>query len=188
MRRRIRRAALTDDDVRVWRAVTAHIAPLPGRPPVPAPSPEPEPPPAAEPPAKPPVTKREPPPSETKKLPLAPIETRLRQRVARGRLPVDARLDLHGLRQDAAHRRLFAFLAEAQLRGDKLVLIITGKGRENSEPDETGFSPQRGVLRRLTPIWLAEPRARAFVVGFEEAALQHGGSGALYVRIRRLRE
>jgi DNA-nicking Smr family endonuclease len=189
-RPRRRRAALSEDDKRLWRLVASTVEPLPGRLP---PPPEPPPPaadPAQETPAAPPRRSSTVPVPEAKKksLPLAGLETRLRQRVARGQLPIDARLDLHGLRQDSAHRKLFAFLLEAQRRGHKLVLVITGKGNAAAEKEPSLFGSERGVLRRLTPLWLAEPQARSLVVGFEEAALQHGGSGALYVRIRRVRE
>ena len=100
-------------------------------------------------------------------------------------LEVDARLDLHGLTQRAAHQRLGRFLAEAQANGARLVLVITGKGRP-AEPAE-GHGEARGVLRRAVPDWLQSPEFRPFVAGFDEAGRRHGGAGALYVRIRRKR-
>jgi DNA-nicking Smr family endonuclease len=106
--------------------------------------------------------------------PLAPLDRRTRNRVARGRVEIDARLDLHGLTLERARARLASFLASAQARGAGLVLVITGKGGS-------------GALRRETPFWLASPQMRRFVIGFEEAAPAHGGAGALYVRIRRPR-
>jgi DNA-nicking Smr family endonuclease len=117
-------------------------------------------------------------PEPAKKLapPLAPLETRLRQRLARGRVAVDDTLDLHGYRQDQAHRVLRDFLIRAQARGAKLVLVVTGKGRTAAEP---------GVLRRAVPLWLEAADLRGVVVGFGEATATHGGSGALYVRLRR---
>ncbi len=108
--------------------------------------------------------------------PLAPIETRLRQRLARGRLTPEDTLDLHGYRQEEAHRVLRNFLIRAQARGAKLVLVVTGKGRTAAEP---------GVLRRSVPLWLEAADLRSVVVGFGEAAATHGGSGAIYVRLRR---
>ena len=109
--------------------------------------------------------------------PLAPLGRRMRTRVARGREAIDARIDLHGLTQAQAHSALLHFLRNAQARDARLVLVITGKGR-GSEP---------GVLRRQVPQWLGLPEFRAFVVGFEDAHLAHGGEGALYVRVRRTR-
>jgi DNA-nicking Smr family endonuclease len=109
--------------------------------------------------------------------PLAPLGRRMKQRVARGKEAIDARLDLHGLTQAQAHSALLHFLHSAHARGARLVLVITGKGR-GSEP---------GVLRRQVPQWLGLPEFRSLVVGFEDAHIAHGGEGALYVRVRRTR-
>lgn len=104
---------------------------------------------------------------------------------------VDARLDLHGLTQAAAHHRLRLFLLEAQALGHGVVLVITGKGdMDTGDMERRGgphFGEGRGVLRRAVPLWLAEPDLRAVVLGFEAAGRRHGGEGALYVRIRRRR-
>lgn len=113
--------------------------------------------------------------------PLAALDRRARQRVARGSTEIEARIDLHGLKQSEAKERLSNFLHRAQARGQSLVLVITGKGTAAAEGAE------RGVLRRAVPLWLALPEFRALVIGFEEAAPAHGGGGALYVRIRRRR-
>jgi DNA-nicking Smr family endonuclease len=83
------------------------------------------------------------------------------------------------MRQSSAFHALAAFLRDAQARGARTVLIITGKGR-NIDQD-------RGILRQSLPRWLAEPRFRDLVVGFEPAARRHGGEGAFYVRLRRRR-
>jgi len=109
--------------------------------------------------------------------PLAPLGRRLRQRVARGKDAIDARLDLHGLTQAQAHSTLLHFLRNAHARDARLVLVITGKGRGG----------ETGVLRRQVPQWLGLPEFRSLVVGFEDAHIAHGGEGALYVRVRRTR-
>ena len=114
--------------------------------------------------------------------PLAPIERRLRQRVTRGQSPIDGVLDLHGMRQDEAHRALLGFVQRKHHDGAALVMVITGKGTTSYGDSE------RGVLKRLVPHWLADPGLRRCVIGFEDAAHHHGGTGALYVRIRRARE
>ena len=128
-----------------------------------------------------------PPPSATIPLapkpatpPLAPLGRRERSQLSRGRKEIEARLDLHGMTQTRAHRALSGFLHRAQGDGLTLVLVITGKGKMGAESE-------RGVLRRQVPHWLNLPEFRPFVVGFEEAHIGHGGSGALYVRIRRAR-
>lgn len=100
--------------------------------------------------------------------------------LASGRLDIEARLDLHGLRQREAHSALKAFIARCRARGQRHVLVITGKG-SSASPGE------RGVLNREVPRWLGEPDFRESVVGFTQAHKRHGGAGALYVRLRRSR-
>jgi DNA-nicking Smr family endonuclease len=112
--------------------------------------------------------------------PLAPLARREKQKLARGRVDIDARIDLHGMTQAEAHMRLVRFLRRVQSDGAKFVLVITGKGARASDPD-------RGVLRRQVPLWLQLPDLRDAVVGFEEAHVAHGGEGALYVRLRKAR-
>jgi DNA-nicking Smr family endonuclease len=118
------------------------------------------------------------------KLPplVAPLERRQRQRLARGREPIDARLDLHGKTQSEAYAALLRFLRRAQADGAKFVLVITGKGATARD-----HASERGVLRRQVPLWLKLPEIRSYVVAFEEAHVAHGGEGALYVRLRRKR-
>jgi DNA-nicking Smr family endonuclease len=109
---------------------------------------------------------------------------------------IDDVLDLHGLRQDAAHARLRAFLVSSQAMGHRMVLVITGKGGAArplpSEPRSYAAggadSATRGVLRRSVPLWLDEPEFRAVVVGYAAAGVRHGGDGALYVRLRKARD
>jgi DNA-nicking Smr family endonuclease len=98
-----------------------------------------------------------------------------RRKIAKGRLPIDARIDLHGLTQTDAHALLFSFLHRAQAEGCRLVLVITGKG--------ASFGSD-GILRRAVPAWLQTPSFRAMVSVFDEAARGHGGSGAIYLRLR----
>jgi DNA-nicking Smr family endonuclease len=113
--------------------------------------------------------------------PLAPIGRRERSQLSRGRKEIDARLDLHGMTQIRAHRVLLTFLQRAHSDGLTFVLVITGKGKVG------GSEAERGVLRRQVPQWLSLPEFRTLVVGFEEAHIGHGGEGALYVRVRRIR-
>lgn len=123
-------------------------------------------------------------PQPAKSPPLAPLGRRLKQRVARGREPIEARIDLHGMTQAQAHTALLVFLEHSQADGARTVLVVTGKGAGASAREgETG----RGVLKRQVPMWLSLPEFRAFVVGFEDAHIGHGGQGALYVRVRRSR-
>lgn len=176
---------LTPADIALWREVARSVTPLPGRPPVePEPSPEKIAPVTPEPAgmalvviAKAAAYKPTPPP-------LAPLERRLRTQLRRGQQSVEAVIDLHGMRQDEAHLALRGFLRREQARGTKLALVVTGKGAAG----DSLFGDERGVLRRMVPHWLRLPDLRPLVVGFEEAEQRHGGSGALYIRLRRTRE
>src|SRR6476661_4578267 len=114
--------------------------------------------------------------------PLAPLTRRHKKRIARGNHAIDGRLDLHGMTQAEAHDALFGFLRAKQARGAKVVLVITGKGARGS--DDGGG---RGVLKRMVPMWLGMPDFRGLIVGFESAAIGHGGEGALYVSLRKAR-
>lgn len=121
-----------------------------------------------------------PPPKKPVVPPLAPLGRRERSQLSKGKKEIEARLDLHGMTQARAHRALSGFLHRAHGDGLTFVLIITGKGK-------IGAESERGVLRRQVPQWLSQPEFRHVVVGFEEAHIGHGGAGALYVRIRRVR-
>jgi DNA-nicking Smr family endonuclease len=119
-------------------------------------------------------------PTPAPRRPPAPdtIDKRTTSRVARGSIGLDGRLDLHGFTQDEAYRRLLVFLGEIQARGGRMVLVITGKG---SDPGRM----ERGILRRVVPQWLGSAAFRPVVSAYDDAHRLHGGSGALYVRIRK---
>ena len=104
-------------------------------------------------------------------------------RMKRGKTRPEARIDLHGMRLDEAHRSLNAFIHASHARGRRLVLVITGKGRIT---DDDGPIPVRaGVLRHQVPDWLSRPPLSALVLQVSEAHQRHGGGGAYYVYLRR---
>jgi DNA-nicking Smr family endonuclease len=110
-------------------------------------------------------------------------------RLRRGELDPQARLDLHGMTESTAHRALVTFLRAASVRGLRLVLIVTGKGGKPAAPDEP-FDFElggraRGVLNAMTPRWLAEPELAGFVADVRSSHRRHGGAGALYVYLRK---
>lgn len=119
------------------------------------------------------------------------IERKAARRIRSGRTEIEARIDLHGMRQSEAHSALRAFLLSCHARDKRWVLVITGKGGTQGPGHEepTGWwgngGSERGVLRRNVPRWLNEPDLRAIVVSFSEAAIRHGGEGALYVQLRK---
>lgn len=118
--------------------------------------------------------------------PLVDLDRKTRTRIARGRTPIDARLDLHGLRQHEAHDVLRSFIWRAHTNGHRTVLVITGKGTRvrDPHPDAPPWAVGSGILRKAVPGWLSAPDLRAAVLGVEPANASHGGEGALYVRLR----
>ena len=114
----------------------------------------------------------------------AQMDRRRFERLRRGRLEPDARLDLHGMTLEAAHAALTGFVLAAHAGDQRLLLVITGKGRT----PEGGPWPQRhGILRHSVPHWLAAPPLAARILQVAPAHQRHGGGGAYYVYLRRRR-
>jgi DNA-nicking Smr family endonuclease len=105
-----------------------------------------------------------------------PFERPVKRKIAKGRLALEARIDLHGLVQSEAHVMLLEFLLRAHERGMRHVLVITGKG--------SSFGSE-GALKRAVPLWFAKPEFRYLISSYEAAAQHHGGEGALYIRLSR---
>ncbi|WP_442580832.1 Smr/MutS family protein [Mesorhizobium sp. ASY16-5R] len=170
--------ALTDEDRVLWSLVARSATPLKGRkhPATPEQKPlsmaealsetMPEPP------------KPAPAPVAARRSPLgqSALDRPTHDKIAAGRLPIEGRVDLHGLTQDQAYGLLLSFLGRAYSNGVRYVLVITGKGSSSGGD---------GVLRRAVPGWLATAPFRPLVSSHDHAARHHGGAGALYVRLRR---
>lgn len=117
-------------------------------------------------------------------LPEKAVDPAIRKKVGRGRIEIDGRIDLHGMTQHEARSALHGFIHARFNRGDRTVLVITGKGAK-TDNDYIAAMTERGVLRAMLPIWLNEPSLASMVSGWSVAARGHGGEGAWYVRLRR---
>jgi len=113
------------------------------------------------------------------------------ERLRKGALEPDRRIDLHGLTEAAAHRALLSFLRGAQRGGDRLVLVITGKGARAPDPhapfDLELETRARGVLKSMVPRWFREPDFATLIADHRSAHIRHGGGGALYVYLKKKR-
>ena len=182
---------LTPEDQRLWEQMTSDIKPLRGRP--------------VERPVSPvsskdrsgtSSSKRRAPVTETpvfeRRLPdIKPqrsfareLDRRTEEKLRRGKMAVEGRLDLHGHSQDEAHQLLHDFVMAAQAQGKRCVLVITGKGTPRASANfESGR--ERGVLRRRVPEWLSTPPLQDVVLKSVRAQPKDGGDGALYVYLKR---
>jgi DNA-nicking Smr family endonuclease len=124
---------------------------------------------------------------------LTGLDRRTGQRMTRGKVDIESRIDLHGTGVEDARIRLIGFIRSERAQGARTVLVITGKGespyaRHTLHGAAHFHAPERaGRLRRLVPEWLHESEFRAHVAGFQPAHPRHGGGGAFYVQLRRTR-
>ena len=188
-----RRRTVTSEDHSLWRTVMRDTEPLPGReldgepepPSLLTPEPVQLPVPIATAPGGPvvPVQPR------TVPLPLldpaksAGIDRRTDDRLRRGRVGIDGRIDLHGMTQSQAHAALNSFVLRGWHEQRRCLLVITGKGSTGRGSGGQGM----GVLRQVVPRWLNEAPLRPLVLAIHRAQQKDGGDGALYVLLKRRR-
>jgi len=116
----------------------------------------------------------------------AGLDGNTKRRLEKGDIQPSAKLDLHGLTEAAAHGALLTFLHTAHRRGDRLVLIVTGKGALEADNPKTQTKERyRGVLRRSVPRWLEEAPMASIIADKRWAHRRHGGEGALYIYLRK---
>ncbi len=163
--------AVKHEERALWRETMRGVTPLRSIPAEESPA-------AAKPPPRETKTRRAPdappPPAASRAgaKPIGSLDRRTAARLKRGTIPIEARLDLHGMTQAEAHDALTRFIARAQKHGSRTVLIVTGKS---------------GVLHGAVPRWLGEGDNRARILATRRAHAQHGGDGALYLMLRRSR-
>jgi DNA-nicking Smr family endonuclease len=126
-------------------------------------------------------------PAIADRLSRAPVnmDTKAFGKMKRGKLKPEARIDLHGMTMDQAHPELTGFILNSQAMGRRLVLVITGKGklRDNGGP----MPPRHGILRHQVPQWMALAPLSQAILQVTPAHLTHGGQGAYYVYLRKMR-
>ena len=175
----------TAEELALWRATMRDAVPFRSRP-------EGEAPPAPLPPSQPPLVSEPAPrtvpaapvPAGRNRLPplepgrSAGVDRRTDDRLRRGQLAIEARIDLHGQTQSSAYDALAHFIVSSHAIGRRCVLVITGKGP---------VSQGGGVLRTMVPRWLAEQSLRRRILALHRAQPRDGGDGALYVLLKRTR-
>ena len=180
---------MSTDDRDLWRRVVKDVKPLRKHAKRSAAAPKPPPKPAKAKAAAAKIVK--PKPAPPKPAPLPPLahgsapgfDKRSHERFREGKMPIEARIDLHGHTLAAAHDALVAFINSVWERDKRMLLVITGKG--GRARDELGAP--RATLRDSVPRWLNEPSLRRRILAIGEAKAKHGGAGALYVLLKRKR-
>lgn len=114
------------------------------------------------------------------------LDRRTKEKLVKGKMDIEGKLDLHGMTQAQAHEALSRFILKSHQAGKRCVLVITGKGKKNAHSEEESQNT-RGILRRRLPEWISHPDLHDLVLSIETAQPKHGGAGAVYLYLRRTR-
>ena len=118
-------------------------------------------------------------------LPILSMDSKLHTKMRQGKIRPEAKLDLHGLNLSQAQPILTKFVLDAHGKGLRLILIITGKGRNTEDHD---IIPKRkGILKANVPNWLSMEPLSSKILQITNAHVKHGGGGAFYVYLRKKR-
>jgi DNA-nicking Smr family endonuclease len=186
---------LSAEEAALWRKVAATVTPLHIAAPkaaAPAPQPVAE---AAAPPTPPPKPVRgrvppappppPPPPAPARPLTRDGLDASWDRKLARGTIVPDVTIDLHGMNLDSAHARLIGGVTQALAMGARVILLIAGKPRPHGDHDLRG--ERRGAIRAKLLDWLAHSQHAGAIAAVRGAAPRHGGTGAVYIVLRKPR-
>lgn len=104
------------------------------------------------------------------------VDANLKKKFEKGDLPIEGKIDLHGLTLEQAHHRFVQFLSNKIKEGARFLLVVTGKGSSNGG---------EGVIRKNLPLWCDDKNLRSFILQVKAAQPKHGGAGASYILLRR---
>ncbi|WP_199553945.1 Smr/MutS family protein [Sandaracinobacteroides hominis] len=129
------------------------------------------------------------PPKPAPTTPTESLDASWDRRLASGRLEPEMTIDLHGLSRDMARHLLYRRVHDAEARGIRTILVITGKGHMPgpSPADLMEGRPARGAIRADFPRWLGEDALSGRIAAVRRAHPKHGGAGAAYLILKRKR-
>jgi DNA-nicking Smr family endonuclease len=122
---------------------------------------------------------------ESRPLDRTTLDAAWDRRLGKGVVQPDFTLDLHGHTLASAHARLDHGLTQALAQGARVLLLITGKPRTDNEITARG--ERRGAIRAKVLDWLAAGPHASRIAAVRPAHPRHGGTGALYVVLKRAR-
>lgn len=106
------------------------------------------------------------------------------EKFRKGQYKIEARLDLHGMTEKQAFAAVTDFILNCYKKQKRCLLIITGKGLTT---DDVPWYEIKGVIKKAIPLWLNNPEIRPFILSVTPAKQEDGGSGAMYVLLKRKR-
>jgi DNA-nicking Smr family endonuclease len=115
------------------------------------------------------------------------LDRRTDEKLRKGQMEIEVRLDLHGYTQERAHGALLKYISNAYRQGKRCILVITGKGKSHAHDDQDWVF-NVSVLRARLPEWLSEHPLSDMTLKYYPAQIKHGGEGAFYVYLRRQRD
>ena len=115
------------------------------------------------------------------------VDRRTAERLRRGQLQIEARIDLHGMTEAQAHAAFDAFILASYRAERRVLLVITGKGKASDDAERRTDSRPTGIIRRALPGWINQSAIRPLVLAFTRAQPRDGGDGAVYILLKRVR-
>ena len=112
------------------------------------------------------------------------LDRKTDEKIKKGAFPIEGKLDLHGMRQEEAYNALCHFIETSHAQQKRFVLVITGKGKQETS-SEHWTDTNRGILKQRVPDWLSSPPCNQFVLKISDAQPKDGGTGALYIYLKR---
>ncbi len=122
---------------------------------------------------------------ELKKDSTIGMDNQTAKKFKREEFKVEAVLDLHGQTEKNAYNKVHDFITTSYAAGKRCILIITGKGLTPHTEDDIFVS--RGILKECVPNWLSSTELRPMIMAYKHPTEALGGSGALYIVLRRKR-
>lgn len=111
------------------------------------------------------------------------LDKRTEEKLRKGKMPIERKLDLHGFNKSQAYAALENFITTAFNQKCRCVLVVTGKGKPKTSAG--WLEPAEGILKQNVPQWLSTPPLNREVLKILPAQPKDGGSGAIYVYLRR---
>ena len=106
----------------------------------------------------------------------------------RGKIKVDRRIDLHGYNLLDAQEKFRYEVISSYGKNKRCILVITGKGAHTNK--QTGESPPKlfyGKIKNSIISWIKEEELKKYILTYQDAGIEHGGDGAIFVYLRKKR-